>query len=115
MSTNVSNPDKDSVELPTPDRDVPGVTDLSTIEPGDTVHLQSRQTPLTVDARHKRTQRFATGVETTQWKLTISHDRENATPIEVVECLNRADGSVIELIDADDGTPVRLFAEAADE
>jgi len=104
MSTNAPNPDKDPLANdPTPSYDVPGLTDLSTLAEGDTVDVASRQ---------RATKR---GHTVDQHAVALESTHHAGGTIEVVECINQIDGSTIELVDRDDGTPVRLFREGDDE
>jgi len=117
MSANTPDADKDSgrPDIKTPDFDVPGLTDLSQLDIGDTVEFDSRTEPLTVVNVGEEPMHLRTVGDIVRHRVRVEHDRENARTIELVESINVADGSVIEIDDADDDTPVRLFAEADDE
>jgi hypothetical protein len=93
----------------TPDYDVPGIVDLTKVEEGDEIYIHTRKTALTVTETAKRTLSFSNGIETVQRAIAAEHDRKNSVPVEIVESVNRADGDVIELVNRDTGTPLRVF------
>ena len=112
MSTNASDVDKDSVS--TPDRDIPGLTDLSGFEEGDKLRLEGHETPLTVDDTHSETIETNDGDEYTAHAVLASHDRTDARQYDLAECINTLDGSVIEIVDKS-GRGLRVFEVGDDE
>lgn len=118
MSANTPDANKDSgrLDFETPDFDVPGITDLSRLDIGDTVEFDSRTEPLTVVNVGEEPMHLSTVGDIVRHRVRVEHDRKNARTIELVESINVADGSVIEIVDAEDGTPVRVFDhEEADD
>jgi len=116
MSTFEPKRNKDPLaDAPTPDRDIPGIVDLSRLSEGDTVRLDTHASPFTVTATAARERRCKGGHTTTQRAVALESTHPQGGSVEVAECINRVDGSVIEIVDRDDDTPVRLFAEADDE
>jgi len=116
MSTNAPNPDKDPLANdPTPSYDVPGLTDLSTLAEGDTVDVSTFACPFEVVDTASRQRATKRGHTVDQHAVALESTHHAGGTIEVVECINQIDGSTIELVDRDDGTPVRLFLEASDE
>jgi len=115
MSTNEPQRNKDPLaDAPTPDRDIPGCTDLSRLSEGDTVRLDTHASPFTVSDTAARERRCKGGHTTTQRAAALESTHAAGGTVEIVECINRVDGSVIELVDRADDTPVRLFREAGD-
>lgn len=116
MSTNESQTEKDPLANdPTPSYDVPGITDLSELAEGDRVVLETFACPFEVIDTASRQRATKRGHTVTQRAVALESTRHAGGIIEVVEQINGIDGSTIELVDRDDGTPVRLFAEADDE
>jgi len=107
MSTNDSTIDKDA--WPTPDRDVPGVSDLSQFDEGDRLRMEGHQTPLTVLQVGVREVELATGETTRQYAVAATHDRSDAVEHELIEQINLVDGTTLGVVD-DRGCPVRVFA-----
>jgi hypothetical protein len=114
MSENASDGHKSRLDdVPTPDWSIPGVTDLSTLSEGDTITLACRATPLTVEQVGVRDISLATGDTARQYAVAATCDRTGTT-FELIEQINIADGSTIEIVD-DRGSPVRVFRGVQDE
>jgi hypothetical protein len=108
MSTNTIRSQNGTDEsLPTPDYDVPGLTDLSQLRPGDKIELDDHATPLTVQFVGVKERSTVDGT-TTQYALKAEHDRADARTYELYEQINLADGSTIQIVDGR-GCPVRVF------
>jgi bifunctional ADP-heptose synthase (sugar kinase/adenylyltransferase) len=115
MSTNEPQCNKDPLaDAPTPDRDIPGIVDLSRLSEGDTVALDTHDTPFDVVDTAAREHRCKGGDTTTQRAVALESTHQAGGVVELVEAINRVDGSVIEIVDRADETPVRLFRESAD-
>lgn len=106
-ATTCGTEQKRIADLPTPDYEVPGLTDLYQLRPGDQISLEGHQTPLTVEFVGVREREIIDGT-TTQYASEASHDRENARTYELYEQINLADGSVIQIVD-EGGRPVRVY------
>jgi len=101
---------KRTANLPTPDFDVPGITGLSDLRPGDQIAVEGHTQPLTVEFVGEREIKTIEG-KVQQHAIGADHDRENARTQEVYEKINIADGSVIELVD-ERGKPIRVYEVA---
>jgi hypothetical protein len=112
MISNTTEPNKDPLaDAPTPDRDVPGLTALSRLAEGDRIELDTHDAPLIVvdtAARERRTKR---GHVVDQHAIAAESTHHAGGTVELVEAINRINGSVIEILDRDDQTPVRVFAD----
>jgi hypothetical protein len=95
-------------QVPTPDYDVPGITDLSGLSEGDRIELNCKATPLTVTKVGVRVISLVGGDATRQYAIAAEHDRADAIEHEFYESINVADGTVIEILD-ERGVPVRVF------
>jgi hypothetical protein len=95
-------------QLPTPEYDVPGITDLSGLSEGDKIELDCKEEPLTVTKVGVREISLIRDDSTRQYAIAAEHDRENAIKHEFYEEINAADGEVIEIVD-ERGVPVRVF------
>lgn len=104
-----SDADHSFADIPTPDYDVPGIVDISELSAGDMVRMEDHATPLKVQAVASREIPLAGDRTTTQYAVAIEHDREDAVTHELKQEINSISGDVIELVDRDDETPVRLF------
>ena len=93
--------------LPTPDYDVPGLTNLSHLRLGDQIRLEGHITHLTVRLVGVRGQDIIDST-TKQCALKTSHGRADAKSYELFEQINLADGRVTQINDID-GQPVRVF------
>jgi len=112
MSANTRDANKDPfTNVPTPDRDIPGLTDLATLSVGDDIEVDDRATPLTVTRVGHKPVALPNGDTARANVVEAAHDRANAAPRRFFETLNIADGTVIEIVD-DTGQPVRVFADA---
>lgn len=104
-----SDADHSFADIPTPDYDVPGIVDISELSAGDMVRMEGHATPLEVQAVDSREIPIAGDRTTTQYAVAIEHDREDAATHELKQVINGFSGEVIELVERDDETPVRLF------
>jgi len=102
---------KRTAALPTPEFDVPGLTQLSHLREGDQIELDSHTNPLTVTFVGVRDISLPNGDTARQYAIEAEHDRADARTHEIYESINLADGSVIELVDGR-GVPVRVFEVA---
>ena len=106
-ATTCGTDQKRIADLPTPDYNVPGLTDLSQLRPRDPTQLDGHQTPLTVEFVGVRQREIIDGT-TTQHALEARDDREDARCYGLYEQINLAGGSVIQIVD-DTGRPVRVY------
>lgn len=97
-------------DLPTPDYEMPGLTDLSHLRPGDQICVEVHPTPLTGKFVGVRQREIIDGT-TKQYALEASHDREDAHGYDLYEQINLADGNGIQILD-DGGQPVRVYEVA---
>ena len=111
MSAKTPEVNKD--EWPTPDREIPGVTDLSKFRPGDQIRLDDHANSLVVQWVGVKTCDCADGSTVRQYALEAEHDRADAATHTLIECVNLIDGSTIEIVDIS-GSPLRVF-EVDDE
>ena len=108
MSTQtVSSQNGTDESLSTPDYDVPGLTDLSHLRPGDRIELDSHATPLTVQFVGVRERDTLDGT-TDQYAIEAEHDRADARTYELYEEINLADGDTIQIVDGR-GCPIRVL------
>ena len=102
--------EKRTVDIPTPEFEVPGITDLSDLRPGDQIAVEGHTQPLTVEFVGMREVETIEG-PAQQHAIGAVQDRENARTHEVYEKINLADGSIIELVD-ERGKPLRVYEVA---
>ena len=102
--------EKRTANFPTPDFEVPGITDISEFRPSDQIAVEGHTQPLTVEFVGVRKVETIEG-PAQQHAIGAVHDRENARTHEVYEKINLVDGSIIELVD-EHGKPLRVFEVA---
>jgi hypothetical protein len=109
MSVNDSRPNKGPLQdVSTPDRDIPGITDLSTLSAGDHIELDSHATPLVVERVGHTPVALPNGDTARSNCIEASHERADGRTRQFCEQINLAGGSVIEIVD-ENGSPVRVF------
>ena len=96
--------------LPTPDYDVPRLTNLSHLHPDDQIQLEGHNTIINVGFADFQEQDIIDST-TKQYALKTSYGRADAQSYDLFEQINLVDGSVIQTIDID-GQPVRTFEVA---